>query len=52
MLTSTVVTIVDIRSGDTAPGLRPHEVSLLRLLDKISDHHTIELNDTGMDLPP
>nr|CAB3497585.1 unnamed protein product [Digitaria exilis] len=51
-LTSTTVTIDDIRSGDAAPGLRPHEVSLLRLLDKISDHHTIDLNETGMDLFP
>jgi RNA 3'-terminal phosphate cyclase-like protein len=51
-LTSTAVTIEDIRSGDASPGLRPYEVSLLRLLDKISDHHTIDLNETGMDLPP
>ncbi|XP_066398226.1 probable RNA 3'-terminal phosphate cyclase-like protein [Miscanthus floridulus] len=50
-LTSTAVTIEDIRSGDAAPELRPHEVSLLRLLDKISDLHTIDLNETGMDLP-
>jgi RNA 3'-terminal phosphate cyclase-like protein len=50
-LTSTAVTIEDIRSGDAAPGLRPHEVSLLRLLDKISDSHTIDLNEPGMDLP-
>ena len=47
-LTSTGVTIDDIRSGDAAPGLRPYEVSLLRLLDKISDRHTIDLNETGM----
>ncbi|WVZ61134.1 hypothetical protein U9M48_011054 [Paspalum notatum var. saurae] len=49
-LTSKAVTIVDIRSGDAAPGLRPHEVSLLRLLDKISDRHTIDLNETGTKL--
>jgi RNA 3'-terminal phosphate cyclase-like protein len=46
-LTSTAVTIEDIRSGDAAPGLRPHEVSLLRLIDKVSDHHTVDLNETG-----
>ena len=51
-LTSTGVTIDDIRSGDAAPGLRPYEVSLLRLLDKISDRHTIDLNETGMALLP
>ncbi|TVU15824.1 hypothetical protein EJB05_39363 [Eragrostis curvula] len=49
-LTSTAITIEDIRSGDAAPGLRPHEVSLLRLLDKISDHHSIDLNETGTKL--
>ncbi|KAG2554468.1 probable RNA 3'-terminal phosphate cyclase-like protein [Panicum virgatum] len=49
-LTSTGVTIDDIRSGDAAPGLRPYEVSLLRLLDKISDRHTIDLNETGTKL--
>lgn len=46
-LTSTAITIEDIRSVDA--GLRPHEVSLLRLLDKISDHHSLELNETGTD---
>jgi len=51
-LTSTGVTIDDIRSGDAAPGLRPYEVSLLRLLDKISDRHTIDLNETGVALLP
>ncbi|KAJ1292874.1 hypothetical protein BS78_01G023700 [Paspalum vaginatum] len=49
-LTSKAVTIVDIRSGDAAPGLRPHEISLLRLIDKISDRHTIDLNETGTKL--
>jgi RNA 3'-terminal phosphate cyclase-like protein len=46
MLTSTPVTIVDIRADGT-PGLRDHEVSLLRLLDKISDHSDVEINETG-----
>ncbi|KAM0907802.1 hypothetical protein ACQ4PT_002395 [Festuca glaucescens] len=48
-LTSTPVTIVDIRADGT-PGLREHEVSLLRLLDKISDHSDIEINETGTKL--
>jgi hypothetical protein len=38
--------------GHPLRGLRPHEVWLLRLLDKISDHHTIDLNETGKALPP
>ncbi|BAF13725.1 probable RNA 3'-terminal phosphate cyclase-like protein [Oryza sativa Japonica Group] len=49
-LTSTAITIDDIRSGGAAPGLRPHEVSLLHLLHKISDHHSLDLNETGTKL--
>jgi RNA 3'-terminal phosphate cyclase len=49
-LTSAPVTIVDIRADGT-PGLREHEVSLLRLLDKISDHSDIEINETGTFCP-
>ncbi|XP_006651990.2 probable RNA 3'-terminal phosphate cyclase-like protein [Oryza brachyantha] len=49
-LTSTAITIDDIRSGGAAPGLRPHEVSLLHLLHKISDHHSVDLNETGTKL--
>ncbi|KAL5219283.1 hypothetical protein ABZP36_019967 [Zizania latifolia] len=49
-LTSTAITIQDIRSGAAAPDLRPHEVSLLHLLHKISDHHSLDLNDTGTKL--
>ncbi|CAL4928198.1 unnamed protein product [Urochloa decumbens] len=49
-LKATTITIEDIRSGDAAPGLRPHEVSLLRLLDKISDQHRVEVNETGTKL--
>ncbi|CAN6280713.1 unnamed protein product [Urochloa humidicola] len=49
-LTATTITIEDIRSGDAAPGLRPHEVSFLRLIDKISDRHSVEVNETGTKL--
>ncbi|CAL4945252.1 unnamed protein product [Urochloa decumbens] len=49
-LKATTITIEDIRSGDAAPGLRLHEVSLLRLLDKISDQHRVEVNETGTKL--
>ncbi|VAI39568.1 unnamed protein product [Triticum turgidum subsp. durum] len=44
-LTSTPITMNDIRAGEG--GLRPHEMSLLRLLDKVSDQHVIDVNDTG-----
>uniref|UniRef100_A0A8R7Q8H8 RNA 3'-terminal phosphate cyclase domain-containing protein n=1 Tax=Triticum urartu TaxID=4572 RepID=A0A8R7Q8H8_TRIUA len=44
-LTSTPITIKDIRAGEG--GLRSHEMSLLRLLDKVSDEHVIDVNDKG-----
>ncbi|KAJ8749925.1 hypothetical protein K2173_013840 [Erythroxylum novogranatense] len=46
-LSSTPVIIEDIRADDTLPGLRPHEISLLRLLEKVSDDCLIEINETG-----
>ena len=46
-LRSTAVLIEDIRADETWPGLRPHEVSFLRLLEKISDDCTVEINETG-----
>ncbi|KAG0448180.1 hypothetical protein HPP92_027953 [Vanilla planifolia] len=36
-LTATPIIIKDIRAEDTSPGLRLYEISLLRLLEKISD---------------
>ena len=47
-LTSTTVTIVEICADGTS-GLREHEVSLLRLLDKISDSSDIEINEICTD---
>ncbi|KAH7655230.1 RNA 3'-terminal phosphate cyclase type 2 protein [Dioscorea alata] len=49
-LSSTPVSIEDIRADETSPGLRPHEVSLLRLLEKISDDCAVEINETGTKL--
>ncbi|XP_020590609.1 probable RNA 3'-terminal phosphate cyclase-like protein isoform X1 [Phalaenopsis equestris] len=49
-LSSTPILVEDIRSEFTSPGLRPYEVSLLRLLEKISDDCTVEINDTGTKL--
>ncbi|KAJ4826814.1 hypothetical protein Tsubulata_016034 [Turnera subulata] len=46
-LKGTPVLIEDIRADDTIPGLRPHEVSLLRLLETVSDGCHVEINETG-----
>ncbi|EMS54614.1 putative RNA 3'-terminal phosphate cyclase-like protein [Triticum urartu] len=48
-LTSTPITIKDIRAGEG--GLRPHEMSLLHLIHKVSDQHVIDVNDTGKGPP-
>ncbi|URD93435.1 RNA 3'-terminal phosphate cyclase-like [Musa troglodytarum] len=47
-LSSTPILVEDIRSDDTSPGLQPHEVSLLRLIEKVSDDCTVEINETGI----
>ncbi|KAJ4826601.1 hypothetical protein Tsubulata_038125 [Turnera subulata] len=47
-LSGTPVLIEDIRAEDTIPGLRPHEVSLLRLLATVSDGCYVEINETGI----
>ncbi|XAR51775.1 RNA-3'-phosphate cyclase [Bertholletia excelsa] len=49
-LACTPVLIEDIRVNETWPGLRPHEVSLLRLLEKICDDCVVEINETGTKL--
>ncbi|XP_059618726.1 probable RNA 3'-terminal phosphate cyclase-like protein [Phlebotomus argentipes] len=41
------VKITSIRSFENPPGLREYEVSLIRLLDKITNGTRIELNETG-----
>lgn len=46
-LSSSPVLIEDIRAEETLPGLRPHEVSLLRLFEKVSDDCAVEINETG-----
>lgn len=46
-LSSKSIVIEDIRSEATWPGLRPHEVSFLRLLEKICDDCVVEINETG-----
>lgn len=49
-LSSTPILIEEIRANATWPGLRPHEVSFLRLLELISDHSVVEINETGTKL--
>ncbi|XP_065854635.1 probable RNA 3'-terminal phosphate cyclase-like protein [Euphorbia lathyris] len=46
-LSATPLLIEDIRAEWTVPGLRPHEISFLRLLERISDDCLIEINETG-----
>ncbi|XP_042383540.1 probable RNA 3'-terminal phosphate cyclase-like protein isoform X2 [Zingiber officinale] len=49
-LSTKAILIEDIRSDETSPGLRSHEVSLLRLIEKISDDCSVEINETGTKL--
>ncbi|KAL6551533.1 hypothetical protein OROGR_007687 [Orobanche gracilis] len=49
-LSCTPILIEDIRTDSTWPGLRPHEVSYLRLLEEVSDGCVVEINDTGTKL--
>nr|GEV09086.1 probable RNA 3'-terminal phosphate cyclase-like protein [Tanacetum cinerariifolium] len=49
-LSSTPILIEDIRSDATWPGLLPHEVSFLRLLELVSDDCSVEINETGTKL--
>ncbi|XP_044752691.1 probable RNA 3'-terminal phosphate cyclase-like protein [Coccinella septempunctata] len=47
VLSSKSVKITDIRTLDDAPGLKEFEVSLVRLLDKVTNGTVIEINDEG-----
>nr|GLL42302.1 probable RNA 3'-terminal phosphate cyclase-like protein [Ipomoea trifida] len=49
-LSSTPILIEDIRADATWPGLRPQEVSFLRLLEKVCDDCVVEINETGTKL--
>lgn len=46
-LSSTPILISEIRADDMIPGLLPHEISLLRLFETVSDDCVIEINETG-----
>uniref|UniRef100_A0A6P3ZF88 probable RNA 3'-terminal phosphate cyclase-like protein n=1 Tax=Ziziphus jujuba TaxID=326968 RepID=A0A6P3ZF88_ZIZJJ len=49
-LSATPILIEDIRADHTWPGLLPHEVSFLRLLEKLCDDCVVEINETGTKL--
>lgn len=46
-LSSTPITIEDIRPNQTYSGLAKHEISLLRLFDTVSDGCIVEIYETG-----
>lgn len=47
LLSGKAVQIVDIRKDDDEPGVKGFEVSLIRLLDKISNGTQIEIGSSG-----
>ncbi|CAI9109625.1 OLC1v1009476C1 [Oldenlandia corymbosa var. corymbosa] len=49
-LSSTPILIEDIRAESMMPGLRPHEVSFLHLLETVCDGCKVEINETGTKL--
>ena len=46
-LSSRPIQISDIRASDQHPGLRDFEAGLLRLIEKITNGCTVEINETG-----
>lgn len=42
--------VIEIRSNDDEPGLKEYEVSLIRLLDKLTNGAIVELSETGTSL--
>ena len=46
-LSSRPIQISDIRASDQNPGLRDFEASLLRLIEKVTNGCTVEINETG-----
>uniref|UniRef100_A0A1J3K2W4 Putative RNA 3'-terminal phosphate cyclase-like protein n=1 Tax=Noccaea caerulescens TaxID=107243 RepID=A0A1J3K2W4_NOCCA len=46
-LSRKAITIKEIRADETIPGLRTHEMSLLRLFETVCDDGVVEVNETG-----
>ena len=47
LLSCRQIIIKDIRAEDENPGLRPHELSLLRLVEKLTNGSIVNINKTG-----
>ena len=50
LLSQRQVIVKDIRSDETNPGLRPFEMSLLKLLEKVTNGTQVVINKTGTKL--
>lgn len=50
ILSGKPVDIKDIRTSEDEPGLKDFEISLLKLLDKVTNGTIVELNETGTSL--
>lgn len=46
-LSRKAINIKEIRADETIPGLRTHEMSLLRLFETVCDDGVVEVNETG-----
>ena len=46
-LCNRAIQITDIRASEQSPGLRDFEACLLRLLEKVTDGCSVEINETG-----
>ena len=49
-LSGKVLRVNKIREKDERPGLQPHEASLLRLMEKITNGSLVEISETGTSL--
>ena len=47
LLSGQAVIIKNIRSDEQDPGLKPHEIDLLKLLEKLTNGTQININKTG-----
>ena len=50
LMSNKQIIIKEIRSFDTNPGLKPYEVCLLKLIDKVTNGSMVNINHTGTKL--
>lgn len=50
ILSGKTIQITNIRTAEDEPGLKDYEISLLKLLDKVTNGTIVELNETGTSL--